>query len=293
MARPALWIVLLGACTGTSPDPGLDAVLQVANAQYRPGPFPADTGGPAALDLVTRHSTITIGELAERATGTLAPGARAAVFGIPGFDGTWLVPAGLPDLTVPDAPTATAVFGVGDEFRAGLFTLLVAASDDEGRFGPAASTEVIAEAAPEPAGELVFALVWDGPADLDLHVVEPGGGEAWSGKPNTMPPPVPGTPVDPAEYAKHGILDHDANKDCVREGRPSEHVIWTMPPPAGPYIVRVDAPSLCGAPSVAWTALAFRAGELRASARGIATADDVLHPRGAGAGALALELTLP
>ncbi len=289
--RSVAVLAVLTACETASPDPGLDSLLQVANAQYRPGGFPDDQGGPAALALATRHERIPIGRLVERATGTLEPTAHAAVFGVDGIDGTWLVPAGLPDFSAPDLPTATAIFGLADSFAPGEFTLRVAASDADGRFGAPANVALLAEATPL-VGPLVIGLQWEGAADLDLHVIDPLGGEAWSDKPNTMPPPVPGEPVDPLAYRKFGILDHDGNASCHRDGRPSEHVVWSESPPAGDYVVRVDARAMCGASSQAWTVTVHRDGALRFTAAGLAVPDDVLQPHGPGAGVLALRFTL-
>ncbi|MDB4963054.1 MAG: hypothetical protein JWP01_3053 [Myxococcales bacterium] len=290
----ALALLALAGCEAASSDPGYAALLQVADAQFRPGGMPPDRGGPAALVVSTQHARIPIGSVDEQIRGVLDPSARVAVIGIDGVEGTWLVPAGVADLDTPGQPTAKARIGVAPEFPPGPFTLVVTASDEHGRFGAPATVELIADEVPPPTGELVIALVWDGPADLDLHVVEPDGGEAWSDKPNTMRPPAPGTPVDPAEYLKHGILDHDGNKDCHREGMPREHVIWQMPPPGGEYLVRVDTPSLCGAASAAWYVAVYRAGDPDpiAAARGISTPADVLEPRGAGAGVLALRFSL-
>ncbi len=290
--RASALLVALAACDAASSDRGLEAVLEIQGAQFRPGPFPADEGGPATLALSTRHPTVIIERVGEKAIGTLEPAARAAVFGIEGYDGTWIVPAGPPDLSAPGLPTATALFGVRDGIEPGPFTLELAAADDQGRFGAASSVAVIADEEAPPAGELVIALVWDGAADLDLHVVDGSGGEVWSDKPNSMPPPEPGVPIDPLAYLKFGILDHDANKDCRRTGRPSEHVIWTMPPPAGDYVVRVDARAMCGAPGAAWYVAAYRNGELLGAARGFAAPEDTLPAHGAGAGVLALRFSL-
>jgi len=294
MRRAGLALALglaLAACDGASPDPGLAAWLQVAGAQYRPGPFPADTGGPAAIDVQTRHGQLLIDRQGEPLDATLEASARAAAIGIEGADGAWIVRAGPPDADTPGLPSAKAVFGVAAELPPGPFTLKVAASDAEGRFGAPATTELMALHAPPPEGTLAIGLVWDGAADLDLHVVDPLGGEAWSDDPNTYVPPPPGDPVDPEEYKRHGILDHDANKDCRRDGRPSEYVVWTMAPPAGEYTVRVDARAMCGDAIAHWAVAAYRAGELIGAARGASAPEDVLLPHGAGAGVLALRFT--
>ena len=95
------WLVVVAGCTAASPDPGLGALLQVQGAQYRPGAFPADDGGPAALAVVTAHAAIPIGTFRERIDGTLEAAARSTVIGIDGFDDTWLVPAALRTSTRP------------------------------------------------------------------------------------------------------------------------------------------------------------------------------------------------
>jgi hypothetical protein len=275
-------------------------VLEIQKAQYRPGPFPTGDGGPAALALATRHANVLLERVGERATATLEPAARAAVYGIDGYDGAWIVTAGPPDLSAPAFPTANVSFGVRAALPPGPFVLKVAAADRDGRFGAPATAELIANAVDPPAGTLVIHLEWDSAADLDLHVVDAEGGEAWSDKPNSMPTPEPGTVVDPTEYLKHGILDHDGNKACRHDGRPNENVIWTVPPPAGEYVVRVDARAMCGAPGTSWTVTVLRDGDVLGAAQGFAAPDDTLGQpgqdpiavHGAGAGLFALRFSL-
>ncbi len=288
----AAFTMLAGCGVSASPDPGLTALLQIPDAQYRPGALPSPSGGPDAITLQTRHAALTIGEVREHITGVLGPGTHSAVIGIAGRDGGWLLPAGVPAFETPDDPSVVATIGLADAFPPGPFTLVVWGGDDQGRFGAPASVDLVADAAPPPAGELVISLAWDGVADLDLHVVDPLGGEAWADDPNTWVPPPPGEPVDPMAYLTGGILDHDGNANCHRDGRPNEQVIWKMPPPAGNYIVRVDARAMCGGPSEAWYVAAYRNGVLLGAARGVSTGDDVLDPHGAGAGVLALRFAL-
>jgi len=288
----AAFAALAGCGTAATSDPGLAAQLQVSGAQYRPGTLPAPSGGPAAIALRTRHASLTIGEVREKLDGVLAPGTRSAVIGIAGSEGGWLLPAGVPAFDTPDDPSVAATIGLADDFPPGPFTLVAFGGDGDGRFGVPASVELIANAAPPPAGELVIALEWDGVADLDLHVVDALGGEAWADDPNTWVPPPPGEPVDPTAYLTGGILDRDGNASCHRDGRPAEHVIWTMPPPAGTYVVRVDARSLCGGPGAAWYVAAYRNTTVLGAARGVATDADVQQAHGAGAGVLALRFAL-
>lgn len=288
-------LLALAACTdGASNDRALDELLQLSGeAQFRPGPFPADEGGPAALELTTAVNDVLIGQLRTSFKGTLGPSARAFAIGIVGVDGSWLVPAGIPEFETPDSPSAKGTLGVRPEFPIGPFDVIIAATDENGMFGAPATKQLIAVPEDPPEGELVIELAWEGNADLDLHVVEPGpfGGEVFSGDPNSYQP-VPGEPADPNEPPKHGILDRDGNKDCQRMPHPSEHVVWTMPPPTGEYVVRVDTPSLCGDGSAAWFVAVYRGSELIGSARGTATPDHVLLPRGRGAGITALRFSL-
>jgi len=292
-----LLLVCVAACDGASPDPGLTAKLQVDRAQFRPGAFPDDEGGPGVAALTTRHSMIVVDRLDEPLRGILEPAARAAAVGVAGSADAWIIVAGPADLDTPGQPTARGIFGVSADFPRGPFELQIAAADEAGRFGAPFTTTITALDEDPPAGELVIGLVWEGRADLDLHVVDPLGGEAWSDDPNTALPPAPGDPVDPDVVARGGKLDHDGNKDCRRDGRPREHVIWDMPPPSGEFIVRVDARAMCGAPIASWYAFAMRGGEIIAQARGLSTPEDVLfdiEEQGrAGAGVLAFRFTVP
>src|SRR5690606_31142816 len=144
----AAWLLVLAAGEGASPDPGLGALLQVDGAQFRPGAFPAADGGPATLQVTTRHSAITIGRFDEPLHGVLEPVARGVVIGIDGSDGTWLLPADVPELDTPGFASAKAVLGVADEFPAGPFVLRVAASDEHGRFGASATEMLVANEDP-------------------------------------------------------------------------------------------------------------------------------------------------
>ncbi len=285
-------LALAGCGVSASPDPGLPQLLQLTGAQHRPGPLPTADGGPDAVALRSQHVNVTVGEARERIIGVLGPGTRSVVVGVEGTDGGWLVPAGPPSFENPDQPTLAATIGLADAFPPGPFTLVIAGGDASGRFGRAATTELIANLAPPPTGELVIGLVWDGVADLDLHVVDALGGEAWSGDPNTWEPPPPGDPADPDGHLTGGVLDHDGNASCHRDGRPAEHVVWRVPPPPGDYVVRVDARSMCGGPSAAWYVTASRKDELLGAARGVATRGDVRQAHGPGAGVLALRFTL-
>lgn len=81
-------------------------------------------------------------------------------------------------------------------------------------------------------GRLQVSLSWDSPADLDLHVVEPGGTEVWFGVP-TLP--------------SGAQLDLDSNAGCT-PGISNENVTWgDVTPRSGEYIVRVENYDACTA----------------------------------------------
>jgi hypothetical protein len=302
----AAWIAIaLAGCWPTaSSDPGIGDALFVDGAQFRPGDFPAPNGGPAILRVSTAHTSVIVGQNREPLHGTLDPAAQAAIVGIAGVPGAWIATAGPPDFDTPGDASLHATFGVTDALGLGPFTLEIAAVDAAGRIGDAQMIDLTADEAPPPMGDLVVMLEWTGAADLDLHVVDPMGDEAWVGHPNTWQVPQPGSPgVDPCAWATGGILDHDANANCTRAANPREDVIWTtrscnnMPVtpviPAGTYTVRVDALSLCGDASEPWAVSVYHEGQLIGGARGIATPDDVSYePHGNLAGITALQFTL-
>ncbi len=300
----ALWLLgALAGCDAASSALGYDAFIQVPGAQFRPGAFPPATGGPAAQSVLTSHATVPIGRVDERLHAVLDGSSTASIIGVDGQRGAWILPAGLPDIDVPGSTSVSTTFAIADDAPPGPFTLLVSAVDRDGRIGEPAQTMLVADAVPPPDGDLVVGLVWDGTADLDLHVVDPLGNDAWAGSPNTWKPPPPGEPVDPNAFLTGGMLDRDANASCRHDGSPSEHVIWkprmgSNGPVApvivpGTYTVRVDARSLCGEPSAQWYVEVLRSGELVAAARGVSISDDVLAPHGDGAGVLSLTFTAP
>jgi hypothetical protein len=248
------------------------------------------------------HQTVIIGENRETLSATLAPDARAAIVGIAGVPGTWIVKAGPPDFEAPGFASMHASYGLTTQ--PGPVTLEVASVDADGRIGEPATTDLVALEATPPDGQLVVTLQWSGAADLDLHVVDPLGGEAWSDNPNTWQKPGPGAPPDPNAYLTGGILDHDGNAGCTRDGVPTEDVVWsqhmvsgmTIDPiiPPGEYTVRVDARSMCGDASAPWVVTVTSQGEtLAGPVKGIATPSDVSYePHGAGAGITALRFSL-
>ena len=69
-------LLLLCACDAASSNPGLDAMLQVEGAQFRPGAFPDDEQGPEALAVQAQHSDLIVGRSGEHVRGVFDVTAR-------------------------------------------------------------------------------------------------------------------------------------------------------------------------------------------------------------------------
>lgn len=98
---------------------------------------------------------------------------------------------------------------------------------------PAATPPVTAAGGQQlGSGPLQVTLVWGSTADLDLHVVEPGGTEI---------------NYQNRTAADGGTLDVDANSGCGNATTsPVENVFWSNPPAAGTYTVNLVYFKQCG-----------------------------------------------
>jgi hypothetical protein len=104
-----------------------------------------------------------------------------------------------------------------------------------GTFGEFTDTAILSVA----LGEVVVTLDWDGPADLDLWVTDPGGE----------------TVKYDSDSSSGGHLDDDSNKDCEAGAPPPPEVISWQPgtAPLGDYLITVDYWTQCGAGAVEFT----------------------------------------
>ena len=296
MRRVLLFLaVFLAACTGgATSDRGLEAYLRVSGAQFVKGPMPAGSAsGPSVMSINLVNSTFWPSLLDDPVSGALAPTAQAAAIGLVGDAGYWLVAAKPPDVATPDDPSYGASMSFSDGIVAGNYTLVVRAVDASGNFGPPA-TQILAGIASAPlepsiSGHLVVTLTWGNDANLDLHVVDPSGVDLYWGDQSSQPPP-PAQPVDGGSY---GTIDYDSNANCVIDGFDREDAVWTMPPPSGHYIVRVDAASLCGQPIAYWTVQAVLDGRVIGAAQGTAVDASTRGTHGVGAGVTAFTFDVP
>jgi hypothetical protein len=283
LAMPALGAL---ACE-KGPGSGVAAMLQVEKAEYAQGTLAsvADTGGPAVIDTYARTSWVTPGQQGKLLDGILGPGATTVLIGLDGDRGYWILPASAPDTQTPDEPTFRATLGFATSITGPEVQLRLVAVDFAGLTGVATVVPFGVLPVEPPAGALAVALAWDTETDLDLHVVDPLGTEIWAGDiTSPQPPPDAGTTA--------GVLDFDSNANCLIDGRRLENISWATPP-AGHYLVRVDAFSLCAATAAHWHVYVFRDSLVWRQSEGVATETDARFAKGRGSGVLALEFDWP
>jgi hypothetical protein len=291
--RPALLVLALAACDGASSDSGRDAWLRVSGAQFVPEKLTTTADGPSVVALNLSRSQATRGDTALHLSGTLGSTANAVAIWLNGDRGFWLLPAGLPDVTLDNALTFASTVGLSLEAPLGARTVTVVALSHAGIAGPPSEAALEILDTTKAQGALVVTLQWDTDADLDLHVVDSAGVEIWARNPNSWQA-TPGAPLDPTAWKRGGLLDADSNSQCVIDGRNQENIVWSTSAPSGHYLVRVDTFSLCDQSAARWTVSARTAdGTQLGLAQGIATPASARPPHDLGAGVRALEFDLP
>lgn len=226
----ALATLVLASC-----DPGPTVVRGAAVSTYLAAVFvedvegqllptepPAPGAGPA-VTVPTNADGITGGSTALDLAGT-APFRTVAVF-VPGADGHYLV-------TLPgDLTTAISVITISGLVPTADFQVQYAVAGVDGEWGPRQAMDVHAITA--AGGDIQVSVTWNTEADVDLHVVDPGGSEIYYGSRTS---------------ASGGELDIDANAACSTSNLRQENVGWKSgTAPSGTYHVRVDYWSSCGA----------------------------------------------
>ncbi len=291
MRRMLVALLALAGCSSVNNDPAADAELRLTNAQFYRGKPPAAGDGPSVTQLVPSPNLIRRGPSGS-VSGSVPRETTAVAVWLDGDVGYWIVTPGSLDPMQLGQLNFGAPATYARNLPAGSYTLHAAAADGRGHFGPPTDFALKTEETPI-MGTLVVSLAWDTEADLDLHVVTPDGTEVWANKINSAPLPVPGQPTDPNAWKSGGILDFDSNGSCVIDGRRLENVYWTVPPPSGHYIVRVDTFSMCGEYIANWRVNATLGDQTLGAAAGFGRDTDVVLPHGAGAGVKALEFDIP
>ncbi|HVT10425.1 MAG TPA: hypothetical protein VHO67_23350, partial [Polyangia bacterium] len=299
-------VTVASGCAGATDDPGLTAYLRLSGAQFVAGALepaaPVTTtavvdGGartPVVNGINLQTSTVSPGLQSLPLSGDVENGTSVLV-GLAGDSGHWILPAPTADFLQSDNFIFQSKLSFSPLTPTGQHALLFRGVSPDGSIGPSLQVNLNVTA-PVPTGALVISLAWDTNADLDLHVVAPNPSdpstpiEIWSKAPVGLPPRVPGAPplVGPeltAAVAAAGKLDFDSNANCVIDGHRQENVVFTEGPPAGDYVVRVDAFSMCGQVDAQWqVTAALGDGTPAGFARWEATDTDTRGTHGAGSG---------
>ena len=306
----------ISGCQGASSSSGLTAMLRVEGAQVRPGRItdaPEDQAAATVSGLTNGSNLIFPGIQGRAVSGKVGPEATAVAIGLAKDNAFWILPAAGHDSVRPDLLNFTAQLdfspeladsGVVEQGSNGHLVVPVTfrAMTQNGSLGPSIILGLTL-LSNEPSGSLVISLRWDAPVDFDLRVLAPSPDgtstvEIWSKHgSNLLPDTGSGLPAD--EQGAVGSLDFDSNADCAIDGRDQENVVWQSVPPAGHYVVRVDAFSLCGQVSAEWEAQATYNGQPLtktdgnpADVFGVATDAATRGDHGAGAGVRAFEFDL-
>jgi hypothetical protein len=294
--RSTIFAAAMACCAcgaGVQKDSGLEALMQISDAQFFRGPFPAPSGGPAMGALRTISDELRVGQTNRALSGSVSSDALSVAIGLDGDEGYWVKPVGGADGVLTDQLSFDANLAFSRFVTAGMHDVKVAASGAGGDVGqPAVQTFHFVDLNAPGDDDLRVSLSWDVDADLDLHVIEPDGIEIWSRKISTYEPPVVG-PINQAAADAAGQLDFDSNSSCAIDGRRLENVRYRANAPKGDYTVRVDTFSLCGQAEAHWKVQAIYQGQLKATVTGVSLPSDTRFPHERGAGALALQLTIP
>jgi hypothetical protein len=250
----------LASCGSRAGTLGLDEPIRVSGAQFVEGELPAAGDGPKVVTVESANNKIPQGFLGKAYAGNVGKGAWSIAFKLAGQgSGYWLVPVGFPD-PISDVGELRwdAKLDLAPDAPLGKQTVQIEAFDESGRPGPRyeQDLEILSSV---PAGRVVVMLKWDSAADLDLVVISPSG--------KVSDPKHPTTSVAPGGNAD-GVLDHDSNASCVRDGYQEEAMVFQQPPPAGTYEAYVRMFAGCGAPAANFTASLYVDGELKLSQSG-------------------------
>lgn len=193
-----------------------------AKAVLRAG-APAATGTDPVVTAPIPALVLLGGTVQVTATSA-TPFTKLAV-AIPGVDDHW-------ELTLPAAVTSAQILIVfGQDVPTPVFQLRLAGSAG-GAYGTAQTNPVSMISV--GTGDVQINITWNSAADVDLHVVDPLGEEAFYGH---------------KILVSGGTLDLDSNAGCGSDGPRAENVFWStgLIAPRGEYVVRVNYWSACSA----------------------------------------------
>jgi len=139
------------------------------------------------------------------------------------------------EVTLPAAQTTTSLLlAFPQVLPTSSFDLFFAVVDDSGDVGPFSTVPF--RVVQVWTGDVQVTLFWDSDSDVDLHVVDPSGGE----------------------------LDLDSDAACSLDDVRNENITWPVgSAPQGTYTVRVDYWSSCDVAETNYTVLVNNGGDIR------------------------------
>ena len=223
------------------------------DGNYNADNAPAASAGPTLT--ATSSGTIITGGSTQ--VGLSASGEFVTIIvSIEGVPGSWR-------MTVPSATLATLLLTFAAQIPQDNFNLSYQVIDGAG--GVSAVDEVATTVVTVGTGVVQVSVSWDTNADVDLHVVEPGGEEIYFGHRTS---------------ATGGELDLDSNVGCVA-GPQNENITWADTAPTGSYTVRVAYFSDCSHATTNYVVTVRREGQQTQTFSGTLSAPGT----GGGAGA--------
>jgi len=236
-----------GSATSPTPVQGLDIDDIAASASAdgvqgvrRAGAAPAPANGPRIT--ATGNQRVVNGGTLAVAIASEAP--ISSVFMFVGGKTVGLVGEataaieGHYEMRLPSPQTsANVLVTFPQELPLNQFDLQFAGVNPAGIVGPYVG--LTATVTTVGTGDVQVTLSWDVDSDTDLHVVGPGGDEIYYAR---------------RQSSSGGVLDLDSNAACSIDGIRNENITWPVGrAPRGPYIVRVDYWSACGASRTNYT----------------------------------------
>jgi hypothetical protein len=207
-------------------------------------PRPTD-GGPAIS--VDGHLTIVNGGTATLHVLSQTPFEKVYVAGSTPVSRLFVPVSGFYEVDLPGPTTAADLLIAFPQVLPGAeFDLYFAVADAAGKVGTLAEKSF--DALVVGTGDVQVTANWDTDADVDLHVLDPGGWEIYWGD---------------RQSPTGGQLDLDSNAACATDNVRNENITWAVgTAPQGNYTVRLDYWSSCSASATDWTVLINNGGEI-------------------------------
>lgn len=190
-------------------------------AELKDGTPPAG-GGPAISAPVPQ--VVLLGGTVQTTVTASSPFQSVRVY-VPGVDDYWELTLAAPTLS------QNILIVISQEVPVTQFPLAASGALNATGGAPAQSAVSVLQVG---TGDIQVNVTWNSPADVDLYLVDPSYAEVFYGN---------------RRVPSGGELDLDSNAACGADGPRAENIFWRggLVSPRGPYTVRVNHWSDCGA----------------------------------------------